>query len=201
MEKEQILKKVDECMKRCDAEGLANSVAELLRVTNEEDASEELSKLLSKRYTTFKADSTAKMMEIIIRKRPNLAMLKFPGNYLFRVAIIHGSIDLYECYIEEAIEPFLKEKTEDEIFECYLDLFSLTEKLTEALSSQYVYCIKGMDFNSAFARYEKNDNVLLINQDDYIILEDVVEKYNTILGRRNIIKDLEKRAGMVEYLN
>ncbi|MEI6627540.1 MAG: UDP-N-acetylmuramate dehydrogenase, partial [bacterium] len=44
----------------------------------------------------------AKMMEIIIRKRPNLAMLQFPENYLFRVAVLRGSTDLYECYIEEA---------------------------------------------------------------------------------------------------
>jgi hypothetical protein len=196
MEKEQILRKVEDCMERCDAEGLANSVAELLKVTNDEDACEELSKFLSKRYTTFKADSTAKMMEIIIRTRPILAMLKFPGNYLFRVAVLHGSMDLYECYIEEAIEPFLKGKTEDETFECYLDLSSLTEKLNEALFPQYVRCVKGMDFNSAFARYEKNDNVLLINQEDYEILEDVVEKYNTIVGRKNILIDLEKRAGM-----
>ena len=193
MNKAEVLLKIEDCMVRCDASGLGKNVEELLKLTNDEDACMELSKRLFNRYNTFKADSTAKLMEIIIRKNPKMAMIKFPENYLFRLCVIRGSMDLYECYIEEVVEPFLVGKTEDEITECYLDLYSVAEKLTESFFPHYVRCVKGMDFNGAFSRYEKDNSIALIHQEDFEIMDDVVEKYNTILGRRDILIDLEKR--------
>jgi len=193
MEKEAILVEIEDCLIRCDAKNLLLNVEELLKVTTEEDASMELSQQLFTRYNTFRADAIAKLMETIIRKYPNLAMVGFPENYFFRLAIVRGSVDLYECYIEEVIEPFLVGKTEDEITECYLDLYSVAEKLTESFFHHYVRCVKGMDFNGSFSRYEKDNNIALIHQEDFEIMDDVVEKYNTILGRRDILIDLEKR--------
>jgi hypothetical protein len=38
----------------------------------------------------------------------------------------------------------------------------------------------------------------LIHQEDYEIIDDIIEKYNTIIGRRDILNDLNKRAGMEE---
>jgi len=34
--------------------------------------------------------------------------------------------------------------------------------------------------------------VVLINREDYEIMDDVVEKYNAIIGRRDILRDLNK---------
>ena len=147
------------------------------------------------RYITHKADSTAKLMEVIIRQKPRLSMFKFPANDMFRAAIARGSVDLYECYIEEAIEPHLQGKTEDKQTDCYLELFNTAEDLTLELFSQYQRCVKGTDFNGAFARYEKNENVALIHQEDFQIMDDVVENFNAIIGRRDILKDLNKRMG------
>lgn len=193
MNKEQVLIKIEDCMVRCDANGLEKNVDELLKLTDDEEACLELSKRLFQRYTTFKANSTAKLMEIIIRKNPKMAMIKFPENYLFRLGVIRGSMDLHECYIEEVVEPYLVGKNEDEITECYLDLYSVAEKLTEAFFPKYTRCVKGMDFNGAFSRYEKDNSIALIHQEDFEIMDDVVEKYNTIVGRRDILIDLEKR--------
>lgn len=50
-----------------------------------------------------------------------------------------------------------------------------------------------MDFNGVFARYEKDNSIALIHQEDFEIMDDVVEKYNSIVGRRDILADLEKR--------
>ena len=196
MGKEEIIKKIDACMERCDLPSFRATLDELLKLTDDENASQELSRLLYEKYTTIKADSLAGMMEIIIRKRPNLAILEFPENYFFRLAVLRGSMDLYECYVEEVIEPAFKGKTEDEAAMGYMELYSVAEKLTVEFFPKFVRCIKGMDFNGAFGLYEKNDNVVLINQEDYEILEDVVEKYNTILGRRDILKDLNIRSGV-----
>lgn len=194
MKKEQILKKVEDCMGRCDDKGLASSVEELLKVLDDEDASRELSELIFNNYNTFKAEAIAKMMEIIIRQRPNLGMLEFPVNHLFRAAVLRGSMELYKCYIEETIELFLKGKSDVEMVECYLELYTAAYDLTEAFFPKYVRCVKGMDFSGAFGRYEKNKNVVLINQEDYELMNDVVEKYNSIVGRRDILTDLDKRA-------
>jgi len=112
MKKEEILAEIDDCMLRCDANGLAKNVDELLKVSKQEEACFELAARLFARYTTYKADSTAKLMEVIIRQKPRLAMLNFPNNDMFRTAILRGSTDLYECYIEEAILPFVKGKSD-----------------------------------------------------------------------------------------
>ena len=195
MKKEEILEEIDDCMLRCDAKGLANNVDELLKVSKQEEVSYDLATRLFARYTTFKADSTAKLMEVIIRQKPRLAMLKFPENDMFRAAILRGSMDLYECYIEEAIEPHLKGKSEDKQVDCYLELYNIAEGLSLELFSQYQRSVKGTDFNGAFARYEKNENIALIHQEDFQIMDDVVENFNAIVGRRDILKDLNKRMG------
>ena len=196
MKKEEILEGIDDCMLRCDAKGLADNVDELLKVLKQEEACYELANRLFARYTTYKADSTAKLMEVIIRQKPRLAMLKFPENDMFRAAILRGSMDLYECYIQEAIEPFLKGKSEGKSLECYVDLSLVAEKLVEEFFPEYVRCVKGMDFNGAYMRSVDNPNAVLINHEDYEIMDEVVEKYNTILGRRDILKDLIKRMEM-----
>jgi len=195
MKAEKILKEIDDCILRCDANDLADMIEGLLKVVSQEDAVKELTARLHNNYSTYNAAGSAKLMEVIIRKQPKLAMLKFPENYLFRLAVSCGSMDLYECYIEEAIEPFLKGKSDDEIIDSYMELFMVAEKLTESFFPKYVRCVKGLDFNGAFAQSEENPNAVLINQEDYLMMDDVVEKFNAILGRRDILKDLNKRMG------
>lgn len=48
----------------------------------------------------------------------------------------------------------------------------------------------------AFTKDEKNPNAVLINQEDYEKMKDVVDKFNTVIGRRDIMKALIMKAGM-----
>lgn len=191
--KDNILSEIEDCIERFDTMGLAMNVEILLTLTDEEDASKELSLILFKSYTSYKAEGTAQLMETIIRVNPQLALLKFPENYLFRTAVLKGSIELYECYLEEAIEPILTDKTEDEVFECYSDLYATADMINEAFFPKYVKCIKGLDFNGAFHQEGANNNLMLINKEDFDVMNDAIEKYNTIIGRRDILADLTKR--------
>ncbi|SDN06274.1 hypothetical protein SAMN05421813_13711 [Daejeonella rubra] len=191
--KDNILSEIEDCIERFDTMGLAMNVEILLTLTDEEDASKELSLILFKSYTSYKEEGTAQLMETIIRVNPQLALLKFPENYLFRLAVLKGSIELYECYLEEAIEPFLTDKTEDEVFECYSELYAIAEKMNEAFFTKYVKCIKGLDFNGAVNHNEANSGPLLIHKEDFDVMNDAIEKYNTIVGRRDILADLTKR--------
>ncbi|MFZ4799492.1 MAG: hypothetical protein ACOYMA_18480 [Bacteroidia bacterium] len=193
MKKEEVLKEIDDCILNCDTRNLAKNVEELLSQTDEDDACQCISQILLRHYTTYRADATAALMEIIIRKHPNLATIKFPDNYLFRLVILSGSMDLYECYIEEAIEPMLKGKEESDVLDYYMGLYTTAEKYNDGIFSKYVRYIKGMDFNGAFSRYEKDANVAMIHQENYEIMDSIVEKYNSIVGRRDILKNLNKK--------
>lgn len=188
MKKEEILEEIDDCMLRCDTKGLAKNVDELLKVSKQEEACYDLATRLFARYNTYKSDSTAKLMEVIIRQKPRLAMLKFPENDMFRVAILRGSLDLFECYIEEAIEPFLKGKSQSKTEDCYMELLNVAEQITDDFFPKYVRCVKGMDFNGAYARSEENQNAVIINHEDFEVMDDVVEKYNTILDVEILLK-------------
>jgi len=108
MELPALTKTLDECLKYGDKACFEKNVQKLLNKVSEERATELLASYLYNRYTTFKADSIAGLMEIVIRKNLNLGLVNFPDNNLFRAAILRGSVDLFDCYIEEFAQPYLK---------------------------------------------------------------------------------------------
>jgi hypothetical protein len=194
MNKEELFKKLDGCYAYGDKQGIKENIKSYQEFVSEEEASKDLAEYIYAKFTTYKADAMAGIMQMGIQTNPNLALLKFPENYLFRLVVIKGSMDLYECFMEEAIEPFLKDKDEDEQLDYYMDLYTVAIQLDDAFFPQYTACVKGMDFNGAFGIHEENPAISLIHTADFEILDDVVEKYNTIIGRRDILKDLEERS-------
>lgn len=193
MSKEKLFEELNDCYSYGDKQGILKNIKKYQNVVSEEEAGRDLAEYIFLKYTTYKADAMAGLMQMMIQDNPNLALLKFPENYFFRLAVLKGSIDLYECFIEEAIEPFLKGKGEDEQSDYYIELYAVASKLNDHFFPQYVPCVKGMDFNGIFSVYENDSAISLIHTEDFEILDDVVEKYNTILGRRDIIKNLEER--------
>lgn len=194
MNKEELFKKLNECINYSDNQGILKNLKDYQKGVSEEEASRDFAEYIYLNYTTFNADAMAGLMQMMIQTNSNLALLKFPENFLFRVVVIKGSLDLYECFIEEAIEPFIKEKGDDEQSDYYIELHSVASNLSDHFFSQYVPCVKGLDFNGIFSIYDNNPNISLINTEDYEILDDVVERYNTIIGRRDILIDLENRC-------
>jgi len=196
MEKQEILENIANSIDNGNLSGLSKSLDLLLEVVTDEEASQQLSIILFERYTRYKADMLAKIMEIIIRKRPNLALLKKEENFLFRLVITSGSKDLYDCYIEEAIQPTMAKMKQDDQEMYYCGLFSVAEELTEKFFGNYIECVKGVDYNGSFGRYEKDNNVALIHQEDYETMNAIMENFNKMVGRRDILKDLSEKAGL-----
>jgi len=194
MEKQEILEAIDQCISVCDAKGITKNVDLLIDNVKEEEASKLLSILIFNQYSRYKADALAKVMEIIIRHRPNLALLKHPENFFFRLVIITGSKDLYDCYIEESVEPYISKLDDDGKSEYVYDLYIIAQGLTDKFFENYKECVKGIDYNGAFGRYEMNDNLALINQEDYETLGIITENFNTIVGRRDILKMLISKS-------
>ncbi|QXP71272.1 hypothetical protein H0I29_04070 [Polaribacter sp. R2A056_3_33] len=194
MKKEELFKNLDECFSYADKKGLLENIQEYQKEISEEDASRDFAEYIYVNFTTYKADAMAGLLQMMVRDNPQLALLKFPENFLYRLVIIKGSTDLYECFIEEVIEPFLKGKDKDDQLDYYMDLYTTAIQLNDHFFPTYVPCIKGVDFNGAFSTNEENSALSLIETEDFKTMDDVVEKYNTIIGRRDIIADLEKRS-------
>jgi hypothetical protein len=194
MNKEELFENLDECYSYGDKKGLLQNIEEYQKNVSEEEASRDFAEYIYLKYTTYKADALAGLLQMMIKSNPNLAFLKFPENFLYRLVIIKGSVDLYDCFIQEAIEPYLKDKDEDDQLDYYMDLYTTAIQINDHFFPTYVQRIKGEDFNGAFGTYEENAAVSLIHTEDFKTMDDVVEKYNTIIGRRDIISDLEKRS-------
>jgi hypothetical protein len=194
MNKEELFENLDECYGYGDKKGLLQNIEEYQKNVSEEEASRDFAEYIYLRYTIYKADALAGLLQMMIRSNPNLAFLKFPENFLYRLVIIKGSVDLYECFMQEVIEPYLKDKDEDDQLDYYMDLYTTAIQINDHFFPTYAQCIKGEDFNGAFGTYEENAAVSLIHTEDFKTMDDVVEKYNTIIGRRDIIKDLEGRS-------
>jgi|25_taG_2_1085351.scaffolds.fasta_scaffold01231_4 hypothetical protein len=192
MTKEEILTEMDECLNCASISGYGDQVDNLLNIYNDEEVSLILAQYLMEKYSRFKADGLASYMEAAIRKRPNLAMINHPENPLFKLAIIRGSKDLYDCYMEEAVLPFLSNVVEDEHQDHYYELLSVAEKMDEMIFKNYEPRIKGLHYNSGVKGIERQDRIS-ISQEDYAIIENTLEAYNSIVGRREILEDLNAR--------
>jgi hypothetical protein len=189
----QVLSKLEKCADKKDLKGFNSLIDELLLVTDINNASLLLSAFLLNRHSTANSKDTAKLLEIILSSDVEFAMINFPDNCFFQTAVLKGSMELYECYMEGAIESYLYDKSEDEAFDCYMNLNTIAERYNDLIFDRIPKYIKGKDFKSAVSKFDKDSDLVLIAEDDIEIMERVIENYNGILGRRDILKDLEKR--------
>ena len=193
---QNILDELYNCLDYADLKGFEKQVKDYIKTTDEKTASQDLATFIVTEYRAERADTMAKLMEIMIRVNPNLALINYPENHFFRIIIISGSMDLFECFTEEAIESNLANSSEEEYKEYYTKLLHLGVKMNTLFSDQYEPQIKGIHFNGSFATDDNNPNVALINHYDYELMNDIVDKFNTIIGRRDVIKALMTKVGM-----
>lgn len=173
----------------------------LLIVLGPSKAANELSELMFKKYTTFKSNLLSVVLEKALRKDVNLAHVHYPQNPLFKLCFLTGSEELFDCFLEEAAEKIVSDKSSEEASMYYFDLYTVAIQLNDLFFDKFTRCVKGMDYNGAFSTLNENDNVVLINREDYDILEDVTEQYNKIVGRRDIIKRLEEISESYDELD
>jgi hypothetical protein len=194
MEVERIISKISEALDRADFTTIDKLLDKLLKTQQTYEAAEELARFIYSEYTTFRSGSLSVFLEKVIRKDAKLAQIHHPENPLFKLCVITGSKELFECYLEEAAEKTTHGKSPEEASEYYFELSIVARKMTDLFFEKFVQCIKGMDYNGAFSTLEENENVVLINREDYELLEDVTENFNKIVGRRDIISRLEKTS-------
>jgi hypothetical protein len=143
-------------------------------------------------YTRKRSDAFAMFLQVILRTRLSLGLLEKQNNVYFRMCLFTGSFDMYECFIEEFVEPYF-EKDLDEKMEYIIDLYTVAEQTIEVLLNNYTDCIKGVHFNGPFSKVEGNDELVIMYEEDYLAMNQIVENFNRIVGRRDILTDLEAR--------
>ena len=178
---QKIIDRMYDCLDYGNLKGFKYSIEEYLVLCDKVSASQDLATFLVTQYTAARADSIAKLMEIILRCNPNLGLLNFPENSFFKITMIAGSLDLLECLMEEVIEPHLENCNQEEYMRYYTRLLKEEEALNTVFADQYQQIIKGLHFNGIC---NSNDSsVFSIHKEDFEIMNDVVDRYNTIVGQ------------------
>ena len=104
---------------KCQKRVVQKQVKAYLKTTDEANTSQDLSMFIVREYRAAKADILAELMEMIIKYNPNLALIYYPENHFFKICIVSGSVALFQCYMEQAIEPHLENLSKEEYKEYY----------------------------------------------------------------------------------
>jgi hypothetical protein len=167
---------------------------ELIKDTELKEAASLIAELFIQKFDNGKPDDLEWLLKEILEVKPELAYVDFPYNPIFAATIIHGVFDVYRGYVEKGIEVYLKDKSGEEKFDCYSDLSITAQQISEDLFPKYEQYFKGMHYNTAFRRDAENPHILMITEEDVLFYERIVRNYNSIIGRRIIIDDLNKRS-------
>ena len=197
MKLEKLTEILDECLTYVDVKCFENEVSNLLEKVTDDEALDLLSNYLHNYYSSLKADSCAGLLQIIIRKKPALALLGFPDNTFFKSSMLHGSTDLFDCYLEEFVVKHVANLDEADEFEFYTDLAYVAGDYNDTMFSRETPIIKGLHFNGIFATCNEHLGSSAIHTEDYHKMDSVVEKFNAILGRKSIV---DKLNGIIEKL-
>lgn len=179
---ERYVAKIDKLIAEGNLSGYSAALKELDRLDSKESATILMRGFL-RSYTSFRADAIALFMEMAIRHNMEWAKVHQEDNPLFRVCLVSGSMDLYDCYVEEV------SGLDQEWFK---KMVYLAAAHNEKLLTESSIVLKGRDYNSGFTENGRR----LINMDDFEIMNETMERYNRIIGLRMILGDLLHKAGM-----
>lgn len=142
-------------------------------------------------YTTYKANAAAGLMQAVLQEKLDLGIVGFPDNIFFRIVVFRGSVDLWECYLEDFAQPYLEKNTSIDKLDFYCEMYALLTQYTEEIDEKEERVLKGVHFNGVFGEVENSPGVRFIHSEDFEIMDNVVEKFNAIIGRRVILKQIE----------
>jgi len=157
-----------------------------------EESAAFLTTLIINNYSLYKAEDIAVLLEHALRENQAIAEVTEPRRFIFEMCVFTGSWALYECYLEEYLEPITLEMSVDDLDALMIDHFAIAEKLVADLFNNYETVHKGLHYNGAFSG--DRPGICSINCEDFEIMDALVENYNKIIGRRDIFRDIYNRA-------
>lgn len=185
-----------DCLDRGDRKKFEELLKKYLQKSDSKEASEDLAMLFLHEYTLQKADYLAAFLEIIFKAKKELVLVNMPENPFFKLSIIRGSTDLFECYMEQGINEFLETLNIKDRKQYFNELLKVAAHYNAKFLKEYQVQIKGIHYNGGI-NHDTDGRLLNIHKEDFEMMQDMVDKYNTIIGRRDIMKDLMLEAGML----
>lgn len=189
---EELFSEIDNSVSYHDLEKFKVDVQRVLDTYDDQAACLFFCKYFIRNYMSYRSGYLAIFVELLIKEWPEFATLQFPRNPLFIFIMAKGSIDIYECFMEEAIEPLLEGFDNDTAYNYMADLVVEAEKINEDCFEKYTYQLKGKQYNGA-VRSNEQAHLMSIHAEDFSYMEDLIEAYNEMIGRRDILKDLYRR--------
>lgn len=156
------------------------------------EVAETLAEVLMESYWTRRSDTFAKFLEIFLRLKPEPESVGGPAGPVFRLCIFTGSFHMYECFLEEFVDIHY-EGREEEKEDYLMELYTMAEQLSNYLFDNYQQSVQGMHWNGPFGSVEDREDLVILNSEDYEIMRALVENFNRIVGRRDILADLAER--------
>ena len=75
----------------------------------------------------------------------------------------------------------------------YTEMYSVSEELVDGLFHNYKTVFKGTDYNGKMVGINENTDFVMLPTKDYYLMEDLIENYNKIVGRRDIFFNISER--------
>jgi hypothetical protein len=196
--KEKIIKKLHECLYNGDVDGWSRTFKKLMESEkNEEEVVDIICWLLHENYTFYKEESFAVFLEKILEVNPGLGMLKFPENKFYHLSIMNGSTELFDCYSDLIIKPYIARNDTPELEGKILVMAGAAKDMLADKLGKLGPLKLGREFNSGIA-VDNDETKMVIDKYDYDQLIKKVNEMNVIWGLRKIIISLALSIGWDE---
>ncbi len=191
MEIQDIKDRIDESINFGDEDFFRKDIEILVDKVSYNECCKCIAEIFIEKYSSFKSEAIAEYIKIFFGVIPKLALANLPDNYIFKLAVIKGSFEIYRMYMEQGFDIALEESDQGNLLDKLFDLQEFAQNINEIIFSNYYPSIKGQQYNSGVV--DDDENEVIINKSDYDTMQNVIEDYNAIIGRSLILKDLEKR--------
>lgn len=190
MDKNTILKELTLDIEEASASSFKSNLEEAKKLFSKNELIDELSKILMVNYTSYREDGLAYFLEIILQSDVEFGIINEDQNKFFRLAVLKGSMKFLECLFEEAYNPYFSDKDEDEKFDFNANLSITAFQIDDLVIENSTKFYKGLDFNGGYL--EQDSNKVVIALEDFQKMDSICELYNAMVGRKEVIKFLEK---------
>jgi len=196
MTKESIIESLYDCLKQADPEHfIAYQVENYINFSNIQTASIDLSAFLAFQYDHDKEEDLATIMHLMLRANRDIGLINFPENNFFKIALTTGSFELFDVYLMQVVSYYLENKSIEEWKSCYTKLLKKAIDLNQLFMTQYDFVIKGIDYQLP----EKlENNHLILSNKDHEEMQDTIDKFNKIVGRKKIMDELVDRIKLAK---
>jgi hypothetical protein len=196
MTKESIIESLYDSLEQIDPKQfIAYQVENYTNLSDVQTASIDLSAFLAFQYDHDKEEDLATIMYLMLKANRDIGLINFPENNFFKIALITGSFGLLDVYLTQIISYYLENKSIEEWKSCYTKLLKKAIDLSQLFMTQYDFVIKGIDYQLP----EKSEkDLLILSKKDHEEMQDTIDKFNKIVGRKKIMDELVDRIKLAK---